>query len=147
MLNSKRKVLFLCNGNSCRSQMAEAIVNARLSNRWQAFSAGSRPKGFIHPMATQVLEERGIHHRGTSKGLDAVKDIPFDLVITVCGSETEDCPVWFGSGIQIRHTFRDPSLATGTEEEKLAVFRKLRDEMIVELPYLLDKNDVGKMES
>jgi arsenate reductase len=147
MLNSKRRVLFLCSGNSCRSQMAEAIVNARFSSRWLAYSAGSRPRGFVHPMAIQVLEERDIHHKGTSKGMDAVKDIPFNLVVTVCDSNDEDCPVWFGSGMQIHHPYKDPSAGNGTDEEKLAAFRKLRDEMIVELPYLLEKNDARKMGS
>jgi arsenate reductase len=127
--------------------MAEAIVNARFSNRWLALSAGNRPKGFVHPSVIRVLEETGIQHKGTSKGLHAVKDIPFDLVITVCGSEGEDCPVWLGPGYQIHHGYKDPSLVTGTEEERLMAFRKLRDEMIVELPYLLEKNDAGKMES
>jgi arsenate reductase (thioredoxin) len=147
MLNSKRRVLFLCSGNSCRSQMAEAIINARLSNRWIAFSAGSRPKGFVHPMVIKVLEEAGIRHKGNSKGMDAVKDVPFDLVVTVCSSDAEDCPVWFGSGRSIHHSYEDPSIVTGTEEEKIAAFRKLRDEMMAELPYLLEKNDAGKMES
>ncbi len=147
MLNSRRRVLFLCSGNSCRSQMAEGIVNARYGNRWSASSAGSHPKGFVHPMVIQVLEERGIHHQGTSKGMETVKDIPFDLIVTVCGSDAEDCPVWFGAGRQIHHAYKDPSLVAGTDEEKLAAFRKLRDEMLVELPYLLDKNDAGKMES
>jgi len=147
MLNSKRRVLFLCSGNSCRSQMAEAIVNARLSNRWLAYSAGSRPKGFVHPMVTLVLEEAGIRHKGISKGMESVKDIPFDLVVTVCSSDAEDCPVWFGSGRSIHHDYKDPSLIDGTDEVKLAAFRKLRDEMMAELPYLLEKNDVSKMES
>jgi arsenate reductase len=142
---AKLRVLFLCSGNSCRSQMAEAIVNARFSNRWLAYSAGSRPKGFVHPMVNQVLEENGIHHMGTSKGMDTIKGIPFDLVITVCSPEGEDCPVWLGSGRQLHHTYSDPGLVTGSEEEQLAAFRKLRDEMLVELPYLLEKNDPRKM--
>jgi arsenate reductase len=127
--------------------MAEAIVNARLSNRWQAFSAGGHPKGTVHPMVIRVLEEAGISHLGTPKGMDAVRNIPFDLVITVCGSDDEDCPVWFGPGFQIHHAYKDPSKVAGAEDEKLAAFRKLRDEMSVELPYLLEKNDAGKMES
>jgi arsenate reductase len=127
--------------------MAEAIINARLFNRWIAYSAGSRPKGFVHPMVTKVLEEAGIRHKGNSKGMDAVKDVPFDLVVTVCSSDTEDCPVWFGPGRSIHHSYEDPSLVTGTEEEIIAAFRKLRDEMMAELPYLLEKNDVSKLES
>jgi arsenate reductase (thioredoxin) len=144
---TKRRVLFLCSGNSCRSQMAEAIVNARFSNRWLAYSAGNRPKGFVHPMVIRVLDETDIRHNGTSKGMDAVKGIPFDLVVTVCGSDAEDCPVWLGPGRQLHHTYSDPSLVPGSEDEQLAAFRKLRDEMLVELPYLLEKNDTTKMES
>jgi arsenate reductase len=143
----KQRVLFLCSGNSCRSQMAEAIVNARHSNRWLAYSAGNRPKGFVHPMVYQVLEEKDIHPTGTSKGMDAVKGIPFDLVITVCSSDAEDCPLWLGPGRQLHHAYADPSLVTGPENEQLAAFRKLRDEMLVELPYLLEKNDPKKMAS
>jgi arsenate reductase len=147
MLNGKRRVLFLCSGNSVRSQMAEAIINARFSSRWSAYSAGSHPKGFVHPMVATVLEEKGISHAGTSKGMDAVKGIPFDLIVTVCNSDANDCPVWLGSGRQIHHAYADPGLLTGTEDEKLTAFRKLRDSMLIELPYLLDKNDAGKMDS
>jgi arsenate reductase (thioredoxin) len=143
---SKQRVLFLCSGNSCRSQMAEAIVNARYSSRWLAQSAGSRPKGFVHPMVNRVLDEKGIRHTGTSKGMDAVKGISFDLIVTVCSSDAEDCPVWLGPGRQLHHAYADPSLVTGSEEEQLAAFRKLRDAMLVELPYLLEKNRSGKME-
>jgi arsenate reductase (thioredoxin) len=127
--------------------MAEAIVNARFSNRWLAFSAGGHPKASVHPLVGRVLDEAGIPHHGTPKGIDSVKNTPYDLVITVCGADDEDCPVWFGPGIQIHHAYKDPSKVEGTEAEKLAAFRKLRDEMAAELPYLLEKNDAGKMES
>ena len=94
----KKKVLFLCTGNSCRSQMAEAIVNARLGETWQAFSAGTKPAGYVHPMAVTVLEEKGIHHVGRSKSVDEFRDVDFDLVVTVCDSAAEECPVWLGKG-------------------------------------------------
>jgi len=88
-----RSVLFLCTGNSCRSQMAEAIVNARYSKAWRAFSAGTRPTGFVYPMAIQVLHEIGIEYRGESKSVEQFRINDFDLVITICDEANEDCPV------------------------------------------------------
>ena len=93
-----RSVLFLCTGNSCRSQIAEAIVHARYSKEWRAFSAGTRPTGFVHPMALQVLRKIGIEHRGESKSVEQFRDEDFDLVITVCDDANEECPVWLGKG-------------------------------------------------
>lgn len=80
----KHKVLFLCTGNSCRSQMAEAIVNQQLGPRWQAFSAGTEPVGYVHPKALHVLAELGIAHQGHSKHVDAVREINFDLFDADC---------------------------------------------------------------
>ena len=88
-----KKVLFLCTGNSCRSQMAEAIVNARIGDTWQAVSAGTKPAGYIHPKALDVLAEIGIHHEGKSKLADEFRNVDFDLVITVCDSAAEECPI------------------------------------------------------
>src|SRR5512144_2704835 len=95
---TKRKVLFLCTGNSCRSQLAEAIVNARLSDEWEAVSAGIHPSGYVHPMALRVLQERGIEHQGCSKSVDEFRTGSYDLVVTVCDSAAEECPVWLGQG-------------------------------------------------
>src|SRR5512137_3036312 len=89
----KKKVLFLCTGNSCRSQMAEAIVNARLGETWQAVSAGTKPAGFVHPQALAALEEIGIHHVGRSKLADEFCGKDFDLVVTVCDAAAEECPI------------------------------------------------------
>ena len=94
----KRKVLFLCTGNSARSQMAEAIVNARLGDAWEAVSAGTKPAGYVHPVALRVLQETGIEHRGRSKSADEFRLMTFDLVVTVCDSAAEECPVWLGQG-------------------------------------------------
>ena len=124
-----KKVLFLCTGNSCRSQMAEAIVNARLADWWQAYSAGTRPTGYVHPMATQVLQEIGIEHSGRSKSVDELRDIPFDLVITVCDSAAEECPIWLGPGRRMHMGFPDPAQATGSGDEIMDEFRKIRDAM------------------
>ena len=92
----KKKVLFLCTGNSCRSQMAEAIVNARLGETWEAFSAGTKPAGSVHPKALAALAEIGIQHAGRTKSVDEFRDADLDLVVTLCDSAQEECPVWLG---------------------------------------------------
>ena len=125
----KRKVLFLCTGNSCRSQMAEAIVNARLGDEWEAVSAGTEPAGYVHPMALRALAEIGIEHHGRSKHADEFRDVPFDLVVTVCDDAAENCPVWLGQGKRVHLGFPDPAKATGTEDEVMAVFRAVRDQI------------------
>ena len=131
-----RRVLFLCTGNSCRSQMAEAILNAR-QPEWRAFSAGVEPAGHVHPLALRALKEIGIDHNGRSKSVDEFRDQVFDLVVTVCDDANERCPVWLGKGKKIHRSFRDPAKATGTEEERLAVFRQVRDEIASVLPEIL----------
>jgi len=130
------RVLFLCTGNSCRSQMAEAIVNARYPG-WRAFSAGVQPAGFVHPMALQALAEIDIQHRGESKSVEQFRGEDFDLVVTVCDEANEQCPVWLGKGKKAHQSFRDPAKAEGTDEERLAVFRQVRDEIVEKMPALL----------
>jgi arsenate reductase len=134
-----RQVLFLCTGNSCRSHLAEAIVNARLSDDWSAVSAGTQPAGYVHPKALQALAEIGIQHQGRSKSVDEFRDVPFDLVVTVCDSAAEECPVWLGPGKRVHLGFPDPAKATGTDEEVLAVFRAVRDDISVKIPDLLQR--------
>ena len=134
-----KKVLFLCTGNSCRSQMAEAIVNAKLTHQWEAFSAGTHPTGYVHPLALKVLAEIGIHHQGQSKSLEVIKAIPFDLVVTVCDSAAEECPLWLGAGRRVHLGFPDPAKATGTEEEVMEAFRRVRDSIDEKIPALLNK--------
>ncbi len=132
------KVLFLCTGNSCRSQMAEAIVHARLGESWIAVSAGSRPAGFVHPLALQVLAEIGIEHHGRSKSMDEWLGQAFDLVVTVCEEGAEDCPVWLGQGRRLHLGFPDPAKVTGSESEVREAFRAVRDEMLLKIPAMLD---------
>jgi arsenate reductase len=132
-----RKVLFLCTSNSCRSQMAEAIVNARLSDDWRAFSAGTVPAGYVHPMAVQALADIGIAHQGQSKSAEQFREMDFDLVVTVCDDAAENCPVWLGKGKRVHLGFPDPAKAQGTDEEKLAVFRSVRDAIVQKVPELL----------
>jgi len=135
----KLKVLFLCTGNSARSQMAEAIVNHRLEDRWEAVSAGTRPAGSVHPLAVRVLEEIGIIHHGRSKSMDEFMNQSFDLVVTVCDSAAEECPLWLGQGKRVHLGFPDPAKAQGSEEDLLPVFRAVRDDMLRQIPPLLEK--------
>lgn len=133
----KRKVLFLCTGNSCRSQMAEAIVNARMGEEWEAVSAGTKPAGYVHPKATAALAEIGIQHSGRSKPADEFRGVDFDVVLTVCDSAAEECPLWLGKGKRLHHSFPDPAKAQGTEEQIMAQFRSVRDAIVEEIPALL----------
>ena len=133
----RRQVLFLCTGNSCRSQMAEAIVNHQMQDTWIAYSAGTHPAGYVHPVALQVLAELGIEHHGQSKGVDRFQDLPFDLIITVCDSASEECPVWPGSGQRLHIGFPDPAEVSGSEAEILTAFRNVRDDIIQEIPRVL----------
>jgi arsenate reductase len=135
----KRKVLFLCTGNSCRSQMAEAIVNARLGDTWEAVSAGTKPTGFVHPKTLAALAEIGIRHTGRSKQADEFRDMEFDLVVTVCDSAAEECPIWLGKGKRVHHSFPDPAKVSGTDDEMMAAFRAIRDDMMVDIPPLLNE--------
>jgi arsenate reductase len=139
----KRKVLFLCTGNSARSQMAEAIVNARLGETWDASSAGTRPAGTVNPNALRALREIGIEHRGRSKDVAEMRGIPFDLVVTVCDSAAEECPVWLGQGRRVHLGFPDPAAATGSEAEVLSAFRQVRTDIAAQVPSLLEKHAGG----
>jgi arsenate reductase len=135
----KSSILFLCTGNSCRSQIAEGLANHFLGNSWEADSAGTEPAGYIHPMAIEVMAEIGIdisHHR--SKSVYAFRGSRFDLVITVCDAAAENCPVWLGPGRVVHQSFPDPAQAQGTESEKLAVFRRVRDDIRKSLLPLLE---------
>lgn len=124
-----RKVLFLCTGNSCLSQMAEGWLRHYAGDCVQVFSAGTKPAG-LNPMAVAVMRERGIDISGQrSKHVDELAKEDFLFVITVCDSAREACPVFPGALYQLHWSFEDPAGAHGTEEEKLQVFRKVRDEI------------------
>lgn len=133
----RKRVLFLCTGNSCRSQMAEALVNARMGDTWQAFSAGTQPAGYVHPKALQALSEIGIQHEGHSKSADEFRGMPFDLVVTVCDDAAENCPVWLGQGKRVHLGCPDPAKAIGTNDQVMAVFRSVRDDMARRISALL----------
>ena len=124
-----KKALILCTGNSCRSQMAEALINERLSGDWQAYSAGTEPAGYVHPKAILALTEVGIEFAGVSKHIDDLPLKEFDSVITVCGDAAENCPVWLGQGVRVHIGFPDPARAEGTDDEVMQVFRDVRDDI------------------
>jgi len=140
-MTKKCTVLFLCTGNSCRSQMAEAIVNHLFNATWQAVSAGTEPAGYTHPKAVQVLAEIGIEHDGASKHADVFRQMPLDLVVTVCDDAAENCPVWLGRGKRFHLGFPDPVKAVGSDEEITAVFRQVRDDIVRRVTALLETED------
>ncbi len=125
----RKRVLFLCTANSCRSQMAEGIANHYFGDRIEAFSAGTQAS-FINPKAIEVMKEIGIDistHR--SKNLSEFDGQRFDYVITLCGSAHETCPVYIGGTKKTHIGFDDPAQAKGTGEEILQQFRRVRDEI------------------
>lgn len=125
-----KRVLILCTGNSCRSQMAEALWESLGSGSWQSESAGSKPSGYVHPLAIQAMQEMDIDiSEYQSKSLDQFQNQPFDLVVTVCDNAKESCPVFPGAKTTLHWPFQDPADATGTEEEQMTVFRRIRDEI------------------
>ena len=136
-MKPRRRVLFLCTANSARSQLAEAIVNARRGDEWEAQSAGTHPAGYVHPLAVRALAEVGIEHHGRSKSVDEMRDVRFDLVVTVCDSAAEECPLWLGTGRRVHLGFSDPAKTSGADDDRMAAFRQVRDGMIQSLPALL----------
>lgn len=130
MSNPKPTVLILCTGNSCRSHLAEGILKAAAGDLLNVQSAGSKPAGYVHPLAVQVMKEIGIdissHH---SKHMNDFLQQPVETVVTVCGNADQACPMFPGQLNRHHWGFDDPAHATGTDEEKLAVFRRVRDEI------------------
>lgn len=137
---NKANVLFLCTGNSARSQMAEAIVNTQRGDHWHAVSAGTNPGDQVNPYALQALGELGIHPQdATPKHINQFLNTPFDLVITVCDDAAENCPFWPGQGKRVHVSFPDPAKATGSADEVMAVFRAVRDDITAHILPLLDQ--------
>lgn len=128
-MSDKKTVLFICVHNSARSQMAEGLVNALHGDRLEAVSAGVSPTR-VHPAAIEALAEIGIDISGhRSKSLDEFEGRRFDHVVMVCDEKQTDCPFFPGGKEQIHHAFDDPAACTGTDEEVLACFRRVRDEI------------------
>jgi arsenate reductase (thioredoxin) len=136
------RVLFLCTHNSSRSQMAEGLLRARGGNRYDVNSAGTDPQT-VHPLAIQVMREIGIDiseaagHR--AKSMDEFRGQTIDLVVTVCDDAAEACPFFPGARRQIHWSFPDPSAVTGTEDERLAAFRSVRDAIATRLDEFLSE--------
>ena len=129
-MSDKPKILILCTGNSCRSQMAEGILRAVAGDLVEVYSAGSKPAGYVHPKAVQVLQEIGIDLSGqASKHLEDFLNRKITTVITVCGNADRACPMFPGQVNRYHWGFDDPAHATGTEEEILAEFRRVRDQI------------------
>src|SRR5512138_1328539 len=127
---SKPKVLILCTGNSCRSHLAEGILRAAVGDLLDVVSAGSKPAGYVHPLAIRVMREIGIDISGhRSKQLEEFLQQPVETGITVCGKADQACPMFPGQINRPHWGFDDPAHATGTEEDKLVVFRRVRDEI------------------
>jgi len=128
--DGKRRVIILCTGNSCRSQMAEAFWNRHGGGRWEVVSAGTRPSGRVHPLAVKAMAEKGMDISGQeSKSLQPYLDEEFDLVITVCGDAENNCPTFRSGGRHIHRGFDDPPHYPGSDEEKMQVARRVRDEI------------------
>ena len=125
----KQTVLFLCTGNSCRSQIAEGLLRHLAGERSEAASAGTHPAG-LNPGAVAAMQEIGIDissHR--SKGVDEYRDARFDYVITVCDRAKETCPIFPASSVQLHWSFEDPATAQGAAAERQAVFRRVREQI------------------
>ncbi len=131
----KKRVLFLCTGNSCRSQMSEAFLKNIEQDKFEAHSAGSQPAGFLHPITTDILEYMGIPYDGQeSKSWEVYRDAPLDLVVMLCDNAAqEECPGWGGHPIQVHWSTPDPAYHTGSSEERfqfaLTVANRLREKV------------------
>jgi arsenate reductase len=128
--SERKRILFLCTGNSCRSQMAEAIVNSRASDSWMALSAGTRPAGFVSHLAIRALQEIGIDAtQARCKSFDEFRGQDFDIIVTVCDQASEECPLWLGVGKRFHIGFPDPAKAVGSEAEVMSTFRTVRNDI------------------
>ena len=125
----KKRILILCTGNSARSQIAEGLLRHDAGDRFEVFSAGTKPS-YVRPEAIAVMRELGIDiSRHRSKSVAEFADQAFDYVLTVCDNAKESCPVFPGNAITIHQNFEDPAALQGSEQERIAVFRRVRDEM------------------
>jgi arsenate reductase (thioredoxin) len=138
----KHRVLFLCTGNSCRSQMAEGWLRHLAGDQFDVVSAGTHPVG-LNPYAVMVMEEVGVdisHH--VSERVDPYLEQPFDHIITVCDRAQETCPIFLHASSMKHWNFEDPARAKGTYEQQITVFRKIRDEIAERIrPFVLSKGE------
>jgi arsenate reductase len=125
----KKRILILCTGNSARSQMAEGLLRHHAGDRFEVLSAGTKPTS-VRPEAIAVMRELGIDISGQrSKSVDELAGQSFDYVLIVCDNAKESCPIFPGKTVTIHHSFQDPVALQGSEDERLALFRRVRDEM------------------
>jgi arsenate reductase len=128
-MSHKKRVLILCTGNSARSQMAEGLLRHDAGDRFDVESAGTKP-GSVRPEAIAAMSELGIDISGQrSKNVDEFAGQQFDYVITVCDNARETCPVFFGAAEKLHRSFEDPAAFIGSNEERLTLFRRVRDEL------------------
>ncbi|NIO11253.1 MAG: arsenate reductase ArsC [Deltaproteobacteria bacterium] len=125
----RKRVIFLCTHNSCRSQMAEGFLRHHGGDRFEVFSAGISPSS-VHPMASEVMAERGIDLSGQrSKSVDEFLGQSFDFIVTTCDDARDKCPVFPGPGQRLHWGLTDPAVASGSREERWKVFQRVRDEL------------------
>jgi arsenate reductase len=140
-MSDKKRVLILCTGNSARSQMAEGLLRHDAGERFDVESAGTRP-GSVRPEAIAAMKELGIDISGhRSKSAAEFDGQDFDFVITVCDSARETCPVFFGESRRLHNSFDDPAALDGSAEERIALFRRVRDELRVYLKDFVRKEN------
>jgi arsenate reductase len=144
---SVQRVLFLCTGNSARSQMAEGLVNYFLGDTWEAYSAGTKPSGYVHPLAIEAMAELGIDISAQrSKSADEFREMELERVITVCDQAAKNCPAWLGKG-RVKHMgYPDPAAAEGSRAERLDAFRQVRDGLREQVLAYLQQDDDPTME-
>jgi arsenate reductase len=124
------RVLILCTGNSCRSQMAEGLFRLLGGDRVAASSAGVDPEGYVHPLAVRVMDELGIDmHTARSKAIEEFLESQFDIVITVCDHAAEHCPAFPGAPMRLHWPTEDPFNAAGDDESRMNAYRRVRDEL------------------
>ena len=128
-MSDKKRVLILCTGNSARSQMAEGLLRHDAGDRFEVYSAGTKPS-IVRPEAISVMRELGIDISGhRSKSVQEFTGKPFDYVLTVCDNAKESCPIFPGKTVTIHHNFQDPAALEGSEQDRLVLFRRVRDDL------------------
>jgi len=138
-MTERKRILFLCTGNAARSQMAEALARIDYGDVVDPVSAGSRPAGFVHPLAIHAIEELGFGMGAAhSKGAEEFREARFDLVVTVCASAANDCPTWPGARHLVHWAIEDPSFVKGGEQARLEAFRATRDELRQRIDSLME---------
>ncbi len=139
MPERKRTVLFICTGNSCRSQMAEAILRHVAGDQFEALSGGTRPAGVVQPIALHALESMGVSTEGLeSKHLDRFADHPVNIAITVCDNASAECPSWLGADIKVHWGLPDPTFHPGSDDEREAFCTEIAERIRAKVTQLAE---------